>query len=283
MTTIFIAGCMRSGTSLLTSVLCSGPATNPVIAEVQYLKRKLDAYAWGRKNFSSFLKDTFGDLEDFDSFTGREIGEYLDRTRRRWQPCEHLVLKNPEIIQYFPELDELVEDAKFIVTVRDPRDTVLSMREVARKQRDQGTVTTLTKMNDGLEALSKFYNAYYFRLLRGDFAKLRPRLTVVRYEDLVSRTPQVIRDLAEFSGLHLGEFDPASAWQRTAQDYAALRRDPHHGAWTTELYGKAVSDQSIGRFRDAFSRAEIKAVEDQCQDIMRLFRYDFVEPERSPA
>ena len=71
--------------------------------------------------------------------------------------------------------------------------------------------------------------------------------------------------------------------RRTVHDYAELRRDPHHGAWTTELYGKAVSGQGIGRFRDGFSRAEIKAVEEQCQGIMRLFRYDFLELEKNPA
>jgi hypothetical protein len=268
---------MRTGTSLLTSVLCSAPTTNPMIREVQYLKKSLDLYTWGQRHFSLFLEDTFEDLEAFRDFTRHGFGEYLERTRRRWAPCEHLVLKNPEIIQYFPELDALVEDAKFIVIVRDPRDTVASMRAVARKQKSQDSEPVLTKMNNSVERMSRFYNAYYFRFLRGEFAKLRSSLFVVRYEDLVLRTSEVLSDLEKFSGLSLRDFDPNSDWPRTVHGPDELRKEPVLGSWTTELYGKAVSGESIGAFRSAFTDSEIEAIERECQNIMQLFHYTAFE------
>lgn len=44
MTTFFIGGCMRTGTTLLSSILCSDATTNPVIGEVQYLTHMMHHY-----------------------------------------------------------------------------------------------------------------------------------------------------------------------------------------------------------------------------------------------
>ena len=115
---------MRTGTGLLTNVLCSDPSTNPVIAEAQYLTRMLRLYLWGRNSYSAFLADTFATREDFVRFSRGWVEAYLERTRQRWSPCRHLVLKNPEMTPLFPELHDLVEESKFLVIVRDPRDTV---------------------------------------------------------------------------------------------------------------------------------------------------------------
>lgn len=274
MTTFFIGGSMRSGTALLTSILCSDPSTNPAIGEVQYLTQLMRAHLWGQAHFGSFLKDTFDDPADFEAFTGAWLADYLERTRKRWQPCQHLVLKNPELLQFFPELARLVEEAKFFLVVRDPRDTVVSMRDVARKQREGGTDSSLTRLNDDARGLARFYLGYYARFLRGDFSALQSRLFLVRYEDLVSETDQVVEQIRGFTDLPLAEYDPGSEWQRTTRDYEALRGHQLHGPFTSALYGKAVSDSRIGLYREALSAAETAAVEQECQAIMRAFRYE---------
>ena len=265
---------MRTGTTLLNSILCSDSATNPVIGEVQYLTHLMHHYHWGRRHFRLYLKDTFEDVERFESFTASWIEEYLARTRERWQPCQHLVLKNPELVQYFPDLLGLIAGSKFFLTVRDPRDTVVSMRAVAKKQRDNGISSTLTKMNDDARRLSRYYRNYYVRFLRGDFNVLQSNLFLVRYEDLVTQTGQVAEQIRDFTGLALADYDPGSEWQRSAEDYEQARTDPDRAAWTTELHGKGVSDSQIGKFRDALSAEDVAIIEEECRAVMRLFKYD---------
>ncbi len=273
MTTFFIGGSMRSGTALLTSILCSDPSTNPSIGEVQYLTQQMRAYIWGQGHFGSFLKDTFEDQADFDAFTGAWLADYLERTRKRWQPCRHLVLKNPELLQFFPELMRLVEDSRFFLVVRDPRDTVVSMRDVASRQRAGGTDSTLTRLNDDARGLARLYLGYYARFLRGDFSPLQSRLFLVRYEDLVLKTAEVVEQLHQFTGLPLADYDPEAEWQRTTRDYDALRDHQLHGPFTSELYGKAVSNSRIGLYQTALSAAETAAVEQECHAVMRAFNY----------
>ncbi len=274
MTIFFIGGCMRSGTTLLNSILCSDPTTNPVIGEVQYLTQMMRHYHWGQRNHRLYLKDTFETPESFKSFTADWIGDYLRRTRERWQPCRHLVLKNPELVHFFPDLLELVEGAKFFLTVRDPRDTIVSMRSVASKQRDQGISSTLTKMNDDARQLSGYYQNYYVRLLRGDLDVLQSNLFLVRYEDLVTQPRTVVEQMRDFTGLALADYDPESEWQRNVEDYDRSRSDRDRAPWTTDLHGKGVSSSRIGQFREALGAEDIAIIEEECQAMMRAFKYE---------
>ncbi len=274
---------MRTGTTLLNGILCSDPTANPVIGEVQYLTHLMHNYSWGRRHFRLYLKDTFENRDAFKDYTGNWLEDYLQRTRMRWQPCQHLVLKNPELVQYFPDLSELVEGTKFFLTVRDPRDTVVSMRAVAMKQRESGISSTLTRMNDDARKLSHYYRNYYLRLLRGDFNVLASNLFLVRYEDLVTQTAQVVDQIRAFTGLALDEYDPASNWPRSAEDYDQRRRDPDLAAWTTELHGQGVSDSRIGRYRETLSNEDIAIIEEECQAVMQPFKYDSIVAPHPPA
>ena len=283
MTTFFIGGCMRTGTTLLNSILCSDSTTNPVIGEVQYLTHLMHHYSWGRQHFRLYLKDTFEDEEAFKSFTAEYLKDYLARTKERWHPCQHLVLKNPELVQYFPDLLDLVEGSKFFLTVRDPRDTILSMRAVAQKHRDKGTTSSLTKMNDDPRKLAHYYRNYYFRFLRGDFNVLGSNLFLLRYEDLVTQTGRIVDQIRDFTGLSLADYDPGSEWQRSAEDYDQRRADPDMAAWTTELHGKGISDSRIGRYRESLSAEDIAIIEEECRAVMRPFKYDAHAAEASSA
>lgn len=283
MTIYFIGGCMRTGTTLLNSILCDDPATNPVIGEVQYLTQMMHHYHWGQRHFRLYLKDTFEDRDVFKAFTADWLRDYLERTRKRWQPCTHLVLKNPELVRYFPDLAELVEGAKFFLTVRDPRDTIVSMRAVAAKQREKGIESTLTKMNGDARQLSRYYRTYYTRLLRGDMDVLQSRLFLVRYEDLATQPGQVVDQIRAFTGLALSDYDPNCDWQRSAENYEQSRADPDRAAWTTELHGKGVSDSRIGQYRDSLSPEDIAIIEEECRAVMRPFRYEACAAPGSPV
>lgn len=273
MTTFFVGGCMRTGTSLLTSILCSDPSTNPMIAEVQYLTQMVGSYRWGKKFFTEFLSDTFETPDDFKQFNQHWVGDYLKRTRERFSPCTHLVLKNPQMTRYFPEVHELIDDAKFLVIVRDPRDTIVSIMEVARKQMEAGQETIYTKMRNDMKQMSIYYGSYYAPIFNRSIPSLKRNTLLLRYEDLVSDVSGVVAEIARFTGLRLTDFDPDAEWRRSSIDSERRKDSPVLSPWRTELRGKPISSQRIGRFRERLTRDQVAIIERECADYFRGFGY----------
>lgn len=273
MTTFFVGGSMRSGTSLLTSILCSDPSTNPLINEVQYLTRMVQSYRWGKRYFNAYLSDTFETQDDFRQFSQDCIGNYLNRTQERFSPCTHLVLNNPEMTPLFPEVDELVDDARFLVIIRDPRDTIASMNEVAKKLRKAGQGTNLTNMQNDMKQLSSHYKSYFDRLLSKDFTNLRKEIMFLKYENLVLNVSGTVEKIAQFTTLPLTEFDPDADWLRSSRAYEQQNADPFFAPWRTELRGKPISSQGIGRFRERLTHDQVAMIEHECADLLRRFGY----------
>ena len=209
MTTFFVGGCMRSGTSVLQAVLCSTEETNPHIHEAQYFTQLVHLYSYARATFDRYLCHYFEDLEDLKVVHADLMQRFLERTLRHFHPAAHLVLKNPEMTPLFPALCELLADAKFVVVVRDPRDTIASMRVVAKRQLAQGQDTNLTRMAESTDRLAARYNWYYAPILDNTDPAFALRRIIVQLEDLVQKTDLVVEKLAEYTGLPLQGFDPS--------------------------------------------------------------------------
>ena len=276
---------MRTGTGLFTNVLCGDPSTNPVIAEAQYLTRMLRLYLWGRNSYSAFLADTFATRADFVRFSRGWVEAYLERTRQRWSSCRHLVLKNPEMTPLFPELHELVEESKFLVIVRDPRDTVASMMEVATKQKALGRRTALTEMGDDARRFARFYNSYYERCLTRDFDGIRDVTLFLKYEDLILHTGTALRTIEDFTGLRATQFDPSATGARTARPSDERKEDRFFAPWITEVTGGPISAARIGRFSKALTPDKVAVIERNCADLMARFGYpcsDSIVPKPTP-
>ena len=264
---------MRTGTTLLTSILSSDPSTNTMIAEVQYLAQMLGSYRWGKNYFAEFLSDTFETPDDFKQFNRQYVGDYLKRTRDRFSPCEHLVLKTPRMTRLFPEVFELIDNVRFVVIIRDPRDTITSMMEVARKQRDAGQRIILDISRMDLKSMIIDYRSSYEWLFRNDLTDLKRATMLLRYEDLVLNFSDTVGKISQFTDLRLTDFDPNANWQRTTIDYEQVRNNPILAPWGTEVWGKPVSSERIGRFRARLTHDQVAFIEYECANLLRHFGY----------
>ncbi len=274
---IFVAGAMRSGTTLLQQVLCSSPAANPFVHGCRYLTSQIMVYAQYAGTDRLYVPDYLGDAQGLFDFTKDILDRLLDQTHERLGRPQCLVLKNPELSRFIPQAALLIPDARFVVSVRDPKDTIASMIRVGEKHREDKVKSFLAGAGRDIRALCASYRQFYIPLLnaiRGDHAGLRERTLFIGYESLIGDTEAAIAHLSDFSQLPL-EMPPSEGeanW-RSRIDEDELAGEPHWSAYVTELSGGPISAASIGRFREVLSAAEIEEIDRRCADLSRAFGY----------
>ena len=246
------------------TLLCQDQDTNPLVNEAGYFTRLVSLYDFARANYDGNVTHFFRDRNTLFDFHKRLTVEFLDHVAQLYGQPATLVLKNPELTRCFAGLNELVEHAKFICMVRDPRDAIASMLEVARKK--QQVIGPYFAQN-----MSRHFLSFYATVLNPAHAALANNLLFVRYEDLVRQPQTVLERLREFTGLSLGEIDPDSDFDTGAVDYEHATK-----AWSdfiTDLYGKAISPRKVGRYRADLQPPAIETIERQCASFAK--RYDY--------
>ena len=130
---IFVGGYLKCGTSVLASMLCSGNDVNPMIGEVVHLNGIVTNYRVGLELFDLHSRDYFDDRAQLKEFCAAETVRFLEMTHARYGNPKFLVLKYPQMTRLFPFLHQLLPEAKFVISLRDPRDGVASAVVSQRK------------------------------------------------------------------------------------------------------------------------------------------------------
>ena len=274
MTHYFVGGAQRTGTTLLQSVLCSAPETNPLIREAKYFRLLVQAYWHGRARLRAETADYFEDLEELQSFHMDVVHELLRHLHERFN-VEHLVLKDPDQTRLFPEICELIPEAKCLCLVRDPRDTIASLINVGKRFAEGGIDNApLTALLRGrnIKSLCAHYLSYYRRLLRKRAALEPAHLLFVRYEDLVGETGATLDKIAAFTELDLASFDPGQP--RALGAYGKMADDPYNRCWLSDTQGQAFTTARVGAYSATLSGEEATAIKAVCKPLMDAFNYD---------
>ncbi|HEV2977102.1 MAG TPA: sulfotransferase [Casimicrobiaceae bacterium] len=211
---LFVVGCPRSGTTLLQSLFAAHPAALS-FPETAVFGRLLSASAMpgevrlgtihrrtqlGYRHAMAML-DAMGrrDLEYLLPIRSKSIGQFVDGFIA---VLDHLTLdkgkswwveKTPENVRFVPEILELVPGAKFVNTLRDGRQNVAALYDMARKYPDRWWV----RFRD-LDLAIDMWNrsARHARLLLG-----MPGVLLIRHERLLSDTEAVMQEVCCFAGL----------------------------------------------------------------------------------
>ena len=272
---IFVGGSMRAGTTILQRILCSSPGSIPVIGECQYLTQQFYVYHRALEQFELFHGDFFSSKATVEEFTKGIISDFLALTRQRYAPATTFVLKHPELTKFFPRLAKWFSHAKFVVIVRDPRDTIASMLEVTSRQRENDVDFFMTRFGRDMKKFSHYYKAIYAPVFR-KHETLRNSLLIVRYEQLLEERTSVIDALSSFCGLTFDyesfEKQPLSD-EHTTLDGRRRENDKFSSSFWTPLYTKGLSSERIGRYRESLSEQEITDIESACADFNAVCSY----------
>ncbi|MEX2200132.1 MAG: sulfotransferase [Dongiaceae bacterium] len=270
---LFVGGAMRSGTTLAARLLTSSGETNPLLAESQYLGAQLDLAAQWHGQFDLFLADYFEDAAAFDAFSRESCTRFLAVVRARYPRARKLALKHPETTRHFRRLAEWFPDARFVITVRDPRDTIASMVAVGERLAAKGERGSLAAFGRDMAKFCDVFRGYYADTFR-DMGLFEGRMLILRYEDLVANHNDVIGELARFADLRIdpARLGDAAFWEKQS-NWSRQRGSDYAGAfWSPDWIG-AMTEAPVGRYRERLRAAEIAEIERRCADFAKLFRY----------
>jgi len=167
------------------------PSASNVRARIEASYARVTAFldALGRGDLGRLLAAQDASIAEFaQTFVAVLDRLTLDQGRNSW------VEKTPKHLALVSEIRGLVPGARFINILRDGRQNIASLYELALKHPD---VEWWARFRD-LDQAVKLWN---YSTRRARALRDMPEVLLIRYERLVSDTETVLREICRFSGL----------------------------------------------------------------------------------
>lgn len=267
MSIICIGGANRSGTTLLQTLLCQGKNTLPFTKEALYFREIVRLYH--DQKLADSTEDFFGSIDGLKAQQSEILSSFLDKIAKSYS-CAHLVLKEPLISRYLPDLFELRPDIHPVVMVRDPRDVVASTLKVGRRQIENGEGTWIDDSN--VEKICHMIMSHYAAIFTSDSVEFKKTLTLFRYEDLVNSPKTMLQEMQSKTGIDFSHVNPDDDTDKKC--FENFNYDSQY-AWKSDHYGKKVTKALIGTYKDELDDENIQIIQTECHDFMQFFNYTF--------
>ena len=272
---MLVGGAMRSGTTVIHRALCTARNSNPFIAESWFLNSLMGVFRTCMSAYDLGLADQFGDPKNFIDLIKFNIQSYFNIVSEKYGNPEVLIFKHPGLTPHFADIGEMFPQIRFVVVMRDPRDVIASMREVARRHR-QGGVQSPHSSATTIADFCRQYGSYYGALLHNQ-EKIADRLIFVRYEDAVTAPQETITKIGDLIGAsyvadEITHFNEEHAGSNYLNKDKRLK-DTFSGAYWSDMYTKDISSEKIGSFQHSLTPVEIEEIQSRLNAIGKWFRY----------
>ncbi len=196
--------------------------------------------------------------EAFVGVTGQLCAE-----RNKTIPCEH----TPRNIYYAAELLQAYPEARIVHVVRDPR-AVLASQKSRWRQRSMGR--SRIPISETIRVWANYHPVTMTRLWVGASRKAiamesHDRFMWTRFEDVVSRPTERLRELCEFLGIDFQEnmLDVPQIGSSHAQN----------------VQSAGISKEAVDRWRKVLTKTEIRVCENIAGDLLEHFSYPRLYPD----
>ncbi len=256
---VFIGGAGRSGTTLLRVMLnahhrfASGPefkAINNIIEVYNQIKNYKDI----RKSYDisdEILSNSFSTL----------IASFFENFRIKNQAAR-IVEKTPHNVLVMKELAEIFPKAKFIHVVRDGRDVASSL--VNMKWVDSfGNPVWYVK---DIRNAAKYWNIVVRKGLEdASLPILNDRVKLIKYEDLILHTEDVMKDILAF----LDE-----DWDPNVLQYHQIERGEEPVESSTNQVSKQINSKALKRWKKTYNSKDKEEFKSEAGKLLTELGYE---------
>lgn len=259
----FVGGFARTGTTLVSNLLCGDSDANPALSEVAYTEYMMFPYEAMMKSWDSNYWRLFDDLDEFQEFHAKTLDLFFQHLMKKHN-CKKLVMKRPFLTRWFPVLARLFPESQYIICVRDPRDVAGSLKAVKRRHmmRDLKEQELNPFLDLSLTDMILMY-ATGVRDCLGAAKHFKDRFHFIKYETLVTEPEQSMKEVGEKLGLELGLKD--ENWKQQVWH--------EYNPYFSKGWGKDITDKNIGKYKHQLSEEDLEMVELICSGIMEVFGY----------
>jgi hypothetical protein len=281
-TMLFIVGRGRSGTSLLQTILNTHPEISvaPESQFIMFLRKRYQNVKWGDDRIKKFAKDLWleermqnwhldpvkleKELLEIENPDFAKVCHHVYQNYAKTKNKQDIKIvgdKNPHYALYIGHLMKLYPDAKFIHMVRDPRDTILSYKEVNFDS--DNTATLAHRWNIYNRAILNFKN------------KIGANYQLVTFEKLLQHPEETLTNICQF--LNFEYYPEMLDFYKKEQDWEAEFRknlknplDPSKAfRWKAKMTPKQVkaSTRVTGELAKEFGYE----VDEEYNNLFKLF------------
>lgn len=238
----FICGCGHSGTTLIAVILGTHPEIYVPRTETGIFMPKL-------KNFRRLARISY--LYQATPFARRRAFQALEKEAIA-QGRPYVVEKTPGHIRHLDKISKTFPDAKFIIPVRNGRDTTYSL---------------FKRTGDFDKATDRWISDV--RLSAAQQGK--PNALVYRHEDLVRNTRKTLENICRF--LEVPFLDTLVDFHKSPQPWTGQKESDHisNREWQVN---QPIFDSS-GKWRKEFTEADFhRLASGEGLELMKTFGYD---------
>ena len=227
---VFLIGFPRSGTTLLDTILRTHNLIE-VIEEKPIIDKLLKEM---KKNTGS----SFSNLEKIDELEIKKLQDLYNSERQNYTKFDKgkiYIDKFPLNIVYLAEINKIFPNAKYILALRNPRDSVLSCFMQSFTPND--AMSNMFNINDASNLYDKTMELFKIYERNLDL-----KLHVVKYEDVINNFELTIKNLLKF--LQVEWKDNLSEFYKTAENKRIISTPSY------DQVNKPLYSQSIGRWKN---------------------------------
>lgn len=227
---VFLIGFPRSGTTLLDTILRTHNLID-VIEEKPIVDKLL-------KEIEKNTGSSFSNLDKIEELEIKNLKDLYNKERQNYVKFDKdkiYIDKFPLNIVYLAEINKIFPNARYILAVRNPRDSVLSCFMQSFTPND--AMSNMFNINDASNLYDKTMELFKIYERRLDL-----KLHVVKYEDVINNFEPTIKNLLKF--LQVEWTDNLSEFYKTAENKRIISTPSY------DQVNKPLYSQSIGRWKN---------------------------------
>jgi len=252
---LWVTGAPRSGTHLITSLICTSSRTNPFMPEFHTLNNSMAAWHRSRAAWTS-QKHLFLNREELDSVYRSHILDLVGCAWRSGNRPSTLVLKHCSITPIIPFLLETFPEWTFAVCIRDARDVIAS--EVRGWTKLNGSFPPI----EVIDQLIEQYNWYYLPLME-PVPVIGPRVQGLIYEDIAR---------GEMDSIERVTGEPANADALWESEKFSIGVEYEGTAAFSRFWGEALTASRIGSYLETLDEDIAERIATKTGEVAARFK-----------